>query len=153
MQQQDSNMSWCCGHCTKTLRGLSAADGTMQAAVLFSDRAAVNFPNISAASACTRGWTDVPLGDDSGEASPKVSGLSDPRLECICWLEYNNTHPVLNHVVPPCCTRQRSAAGALKTPHVQVKWDTVAVFVPFFILPVCCTDGGCKNQTPYFFPS
>lgn len=129
------HLSWCCGRCTMTFWGLSVTDGTMQAA--FSDCTAVNFPNISAISAC--GWTNRSQEDDSGDEP------SDQRLECICLLEYTN-NPVLNHVVPAYQTHQGSAAGTLETHIYDFSWRLC-----FLCLPVCCTDWWCKNQSPYFF--
>lgn len=135
----------------QTLWGLSAADGTMQAAVLFSDCAAVNFP-ISAVSACTHGWTDVPLGDNSGEASPKVSRLSD-----LTWMylltgvqqqapSSQPCGPILLHTSAFCC-------GSLEKPHMcKLNEIQLLFFFRFFYFACMLYRLRMQKSNPLFFP-
>lgn len=145
------HLSWCCGHCTKTLWGLSAADGAMQAAVLSSRQFSEHICCI-----CLHTRLDRPTlrGQLRGRgASPKVCCLSDLRLECICWLENNNNnHVVLNHVVPSCRTRSVLLREPWK-PHMCKLNEIQLLFLfRFFYFACMLYRLRMQKSNPLFFP-
>lgn len=99
-----------------TFWGLSAEDGTTQAAAIFF----FSQSSKHICCVCLRTRLDWQILNRMtlAETSPQMSclSLSGQRLECI------RIPPSLNHVVPSCQTHQHSAAGTLNPPpHVLVQ--------------------------------
>lgn len=95
----------------------------------FIDCTAVNLPNISAAPACTHGWSRRPLTGD---------------LNVFVYWSPNTTKPVLNHVVPTC-------PG--DTEGIYSNETTVLVCFPYLFCCLYAVHSWCKIQSPHFSPS
>ncbi len=135
-----------------TLRDSPHEDGTLQAAVisvivqLSIFQTYLLYPPAHAVG-LTDPQQDVPTEEPSVSVWPETwmyscTGAHQPR-------SLNPCGPILPDTSALCCRNLENPTCTSSNLNTAV---AVFLFNYFLILPVCCTDWWCKNQSPYFFP-
>lgn len=141
--------------CCATLWGLSAEDGTLQAAVISVIVQLSIFQTYLLYPPAHTVWLTDPQQDDSGKTSP--TGEPSVSVWPETWMysctgahqppSLNQCGPILPDTSALCCRNLEDPTCT------SSNLNTVVAVFFFLILPVCCTDWWCKNQSPYFFSS